>query len=102
MIPMSLNFGLTRPVCKMDLGLLAQVAQVTFSTMVEHISTQDLVQEFLSNKVFPTLDGWGMPKLKKEAAKGDLMRLSYQFKFQDVFKGTFCEIVVPIDDCSLR
>jgi hypothetical protein len=64
MSPMSLNFGLTWPVFHMDLGSLMQVAQVTFSTVVERIGTRDLVQEFLANKVFPTLSGWGMSKLK--------------------------------------
>jgi hypothetical protein len=46
MSPMSLNFGLTRSVCGMALGSPTQVAQVTFSTVIEHISTRDLVQEF--------------------------------------------------------
>jgi hypothetical protein len=55
MSSMSLNFILTRPVCHKGLGAPAQVAQVTFSTAIEHISTWDLVQEFLANKVFPTL-----------------------------------------------
>jgi hypothetical protein len=52
---MRLNFGLTRLVCNLGLGSLAQVAQITFSTVIEHISTRDFVQEFLSNKLFPTL-----------------------------------------------
>jgi hypothetical protein len=69
MSSMSLNFGLTRPVFHMDLGSPMQVAQVTFSTVVEHIGTRDLVQEFLANKVFPTLSGWGMPKLKESVDK---------------------------------
>lgn len=86
MSSMSLNFGLTRPVFHMDLGSPMQVAQVTFSTVVEHIGTRDLVQEFLANKVFPTLSGWGMPKLKESVDKWNLGRLPYHFKFQDVFK----------------
>jgi hypothetical protein len=43
MIPMSLNFGLTRPVCHMTLGSPAQVAQVTFNIVIKHIVTRDLV-----------------------------------------------------------
>jgi hypothetical protein len=30
--------------------------------MVEHISTRDLVQEYLANRTFSTSSGWGMPK----------------------------------------
>jgi hypothetical protein len=44
------------------------------------------VQEYVANKVFPTLGGCGVPKLKEEMNKTKLMRLSYRFKFQDVFK----------------
>jgi hypothetical protein len=38
MSPMSLNFGLMRSVCCMALGSPPQVAQVIFSTVIEHIS----------------------------------------------------------------
>jgi hypothetical protein len=41
----------------MALGSPQQVTQVTFNIVIEHISTQDLVQEFLANEVFPTLNG---------------------------------------------
>jgi hypothetical protein len=43
-----------------------QLAEVKFRVMAEHISTQDLVQEYLANKTFPTSGGWGMPKKKDE------------------------------------
>jgi hypothetical protein len=55
--PLVLNFGLTQPICNMSIKSPAQVAQVSFSTVIEHISTRDLVQQYLANKVFPTLDG---------------------------------------------
>jgi hypothetical protein len=84
--PMRLNFDLTRLVCNMGLGSLVQVAQVAFSTMVEHIGTRDLVQEFLANEVFPALFGWGMPKAKKEIEKWIFVRLLYRLKEQSVFK----------------
>jgi hypothetical protein len=48
--------------------------------MAEHISTRDLVQEYLANKTFPTSGGWGMPK-KEEGKKFELVRLPYWFKF---------------------
>lgn len=85
--PMRLNFILTRTIYNMGLGSLAQVAQVTFGTVIEHISTQDLVHEFLANKVFPTLAGWGMLKPKEGVDKGTLVILSYRFKEKAKFKG---------------
>jgi hypothetical protein len=32
--------------------------------VAEHISTRDLVQEYLANRVSPTLSEWSMSKLK--------------------------------------
>jgi hypothetical protein len=52
----------------------------------EHIGTRDLVQEYLANRVFPTLRKWGMPKLEEEKKEGELVRLPYQFKFKKHFK----------------
>jgi hypothetical protein len=53
--------------------------------VAEHISTRDLVQEYLANWTFPTSGSWGMPK-KKEGEKYELVRLPYRFKFQKRFK----------------
>jgi hypothetical protein len=58
---------------------------VEFRVVAEHISTRDLVQEYLVNQTFPTSSGWGMPK-KKEGGKSKLFRLHYRFKFQKRFK----------------
>ena len=77
MSPMSLNFGLTWSIRGMALGSLRQVAQVTFSTIIEQINTWDLVQEFISYKVFPILSRCGIPKLKESLDKGNFARLSY-------------------------
>jgi hypothetical protein len=52
--------------------------------VAEHISTRDLVQEYLANRTFPTSGGWGMPK-KKEGNKYELVWLPYCFKFQKSF-----------------
>jgi hypothetical protein len=54
--------------------------------MAEHISTRDLVQEYLENQTFPTYGGWGMPKKKEEGKMYELVRLPYHFKFQKRFK----------------
>jgi hypothetical protein len=55
---------------------------VEFRVVVEHISTKDLVQEYLANRTFPTSSGWGMPKKMEEGKRNELVRLPYQFKFQ--------------------
>jgi hypothetical protein len=57
-----------------------------FRVVSEHIGTRDLVQEYLANRVFPTLKEWGMPKLKGEKKKNELVRLPYHFKFKKHFK----------------
>jgi hypothetical protein len=54
--------------------------------MFEHIGTRDLVQEYLANRVFPTLKEWNIPKLKGEKKKNELVRLPYHFKFKKHFK----------------
>jgi hypothetical protein len=57
-----------------------------FRVVSEHIGTRDLVQEYLANRVFPTLKEWNMSKLKGEKNKKELVRLPYQFKFKKHFK----------------
>jgi hypothetical protein len=57
-----------------------------FRIVSGHIGTRDLVQEYLANRVFPTLRKWGMPKLEEEKKEGELVRLSYHFKFKKHFK----------------
>jgi hypothetical protein len=57
-----------------------------FRVVSEHIGTRDLVQEYLANRVFPMLREWGMPKLKGEKKKNELVRLPYHFKFKKHFK----------------
>lgn len=81
MSPLGLNFGLTRPICNMSIESPAQVAQVSFNTVIEHISTRDMVHEYLANKVFATHGGWGTPKLKDVVDKTKLVRLPYCFMF---------------------
>jgi hypothetical protein len=85
MKPMKLSFGMTRPLCHMQLGSPCQVAEVVFRVVAAEISTRDLVQEYLVNKTFPTSSGWGMPK-KKKGGKHELVRLPYRFKFEKQFK----------------
>jgi hypothetical protein len=43
MSSLELNFGMTRPLCNMQLGLPCQLAEVEFRVVVEHTSTRDLV-----------------------------------------------------------
>jgi hypothetical protein len=64
MSPLSLNFGMTWPMCNMQPGSPCQLAAVEFRVVAEQISTRDLVQEYLANRTSPMLSDWGMPKLK--------------------------------------
>jgi hypothetical protein len=57
-----------------------------FRVISEHIGTRDLVQEYLANRVFPTLREWGMLKLEGNKKKNELVRLPYHFKFKKHFK----------------
>jgi hypothetical protein len=54
MSPLSLNFGMTRPLCNMQLGSPCQLVEVEFRVVDEQISTRDLVQEYLANQTYPT------------------------------------------------
>jgi hypothetical protein len=85
--PLSLSFGLTRPLCRMEPGSPCQQAMAEFWVVAEQISTRDLVQEYLAYKVFSTLSEWNMPKLKGTKEKKELVRLPYKFKFEKQFKG---------------
>jgi hypothetical protein len=89
--PLKLIFGLTRPQCHMTLGDPCQDAVYEFRIVPEHIGTRDLVQEYLANRVFPTLRKWGMPKLEEEKKEGELVRLPYHFKFKKHFKEPYQE-----------
>jgi hypothetical protein len=64
--PLNLTFGLNRPLCDMLQGSPCRTAVVEFPFVSEHIGTRDLVQEYLANRVFPTLKERNMPKLKGE------------------------------------
>jgi hypothetical protein len=75
MRPLRLNFGMTRPLCNMQLGSPCQLAEVEFWVVAKHISTRDLVQEYLANRTFLTSGSWGMPKKKKEGKKYELVHL---------------------------
>jgi hypothetical protein len=54
MRPLSLSFGLTRPLCRMSSGSPCQQAVAEFRVVTKQIGTRDLVQEYLANGVFPT------------------------------------------------
>jgi hypothetical protein len=84
--PLNLSFGLTSPLCRMTSGSPCQQAVAEFRVVAEHISTRDLVQEYLANRVFPTLSEWSMSKLKGTKKKNELVRLPYRFKFEKQFK----------------
>jgi hypothetical protein len=72
MSPLRLNFGMTRPLCNMKLGSPCQLDEVEFRVVAEHISTRDLVQEYLAKRMFPISGGWGMPKKRRKAKSMNL------------------------------
>jgi hypothetical protein len=86
MSPLSLSFGMTRPLCNMQLRSTNQLAEVEFRVVAEQISTRDLVQEYLLNRTYHTSSGWGMPKKKEVGKKHELVRIAYRFKFEKQFK----------------
>jgi hypothetical protein len=86
MSPLTLSFGLTRPLCRMMSRSPCQQAVAEFRVVAKQISTRDLVQEYLANRVSPTLSEWSMPKLKGTRKKNELVRLPYRFKFEKQFK----------------
>jgi hypothetical protein len=97
MSPLKLSFGMTRPLCNMQLGSPCQLTEVEFRVVAEHITTRDLVQEHLANKTFSTSGGWGMPKKKEEGKKFELVRSPYRFKFQNTFSGPCAEWLEMIE-----
>jgi hypothetical protein len=44
MSPLILSFGMTRPLCHMQLGSPCQVVEVEFRVVADEVSTRDLVQ----------------------------------------------------------
>jgi hypothetical protein len=82
MSPLRLSFGMTRPLCNMQLRSPCQVPEVQFRVVAAEISTRDLVQEYLANRTFPTSSGWGMLKKKERGKKYKLVRLPFHFKFE--------------------
>jgi hypothetical protein len=84
--PFELIFGETRPHCNMTPEGPTQQALAEFRIIAEHVSTRDLVQEFLAFRVFPTLKEWEMQKLEGEKKEGELVRLPYYYKFEKYFK----------------
>jgi hypothetical protein len=81
----------------MIMGSPSQSALAEFRVFSDHFGTRDLVQEFLAFKVFPTLREWEMPKLEGEKKKGELVRLSYHYKFKKHFKAPCQEWLTTIE-----
>jgi hypothetical protein len=86
MCSLALSFGMIRPLCNMQAGSACQLAIADFRVVAEQISTRDLVQEYLANRISPMLSDWSMPKLKGTKKKNELVRLPYRFKFEKHFK----------------
>ena len=83
MSTLSLSFGLTRPLCRMTSGSPCQQAVAEFRVVAEQISTRDLVQEYLANKILPMSSDWAMPKLKGTKKKLELVQLPYRLSLRN-------------------
>jgi hypothetical protein len=64
MSPLKLSFGMTRPLCHMQLGSPCEVAEVEFRVVAAEISTRDLVQEYLANRIFLSHPDFGGTKTR--------------------------------------
>jgi hypothetical protein len=73
-----------------------------FRIVSEHIKTRDLVQEYLANRVFPTLREWGMPKLEGKKKKNELVRLPYHFKSRNTSKNPAKNGWIQLKSCATR
>ena len=69
-----------------NIGVTISTSCSRIRMVAEQISTRDLVQEYLANRVSPMLSEWSMPKLKGTRKKNELVRLPYRFKFEKQFK----------------
>jgi hypothetical protein len=78
-------------------GSACPLAIAEFRVVAEQISTRDLVQEYLANRVSPMLSEWSMPKLKRTKKKNELVRLPYRFKFEKQFKDSCQEWLEMIE-----
>jgi hypothetical protein len=87
MCPLTLSFGMTRPLCNMTTRSACQLFVAEFRVVAEQISTRDLVQEYLANRTSSTLSEFSMPNLKGTKKTLELVRLPYRFKFEKQFKG---------------
>jgi hypothetical protein len=97
MCPITLNFGMTRPLCNMTPGSPCQQSVAEFRVVVEQISTRDLVQEYLANRTSPMSSDLSMPKLKGTKKPLELVRLPYRFKFEKQFKEPYQEWLEMIE-----
>jgi hypothetical protein len=52
---LKVRFNYKIPLC--NVGGASEATYIAFNTVVDRIDTRDLVQEFLTNRVFPTQSG---------------------------------------------
>jgi hypothetical protein len=82
--PIWSRFGLRRPKVEIDGNVKA--CQRAFSTVCAFIGTRDLIQEHISFRVWPLVEGWDMPKeTTADSSEGGLVLLKYTFEFREKF-----------------
>ena len=73
MSPLRLNFGMTRPLCNMQLGSPCQLVEVEFRVVAEHISTRHLVQNTWQTGHFRPLVVGECRRKRRKAKSMDLL-----------------------------
>jgi hypothetical protein len=84
MRPIWSRFSLRKP--KVEIDEAVEACRRAFSTVCSFIGTRDLVQEYVSYRIWPLIDSWEMPtESLTDHSEGGLVRLKYTFRFGDQF-----------------
>jgi hypothetical protein len=73
-----------------------------FRVVSEHIGTRDLVQEYLANRVFPTLKEWSMPKLKGDKKKMKLFDCPIILSSRNISKNPAKNGWIQLKLCAMK
>jgi hypothetical protein len=84
MRPIWQRFGLRKP--KVEIDEAAEGCRRAFVIVCSFIGTRDLIQEHIAFRVWPLVEKWEMPKeTVTKSGEGELVRLSYTFRYGDKF-----------------
>jgi hypothetical protein len=82
--PIWSHFGLRRP--KVEVDDTVEACQSAFSTLCAYIGMRNLIQEYISFRVWPLVESWDIPKeTTADSSEGGPVRLKYTFRFREKF-----------------